>query len=79
MKKLETTPPNYSLEKLHQALFEQAADGIFIANAQGRYIEVNPFGCQMSGYTRQEILTCEPTNPCSRNVISATKTATCYR
>ncbi|MEJ2748048.1 MAG: PAS domain S-box protein [Anaerolineae bacterium] len=56
MKRLEAPSQSYPLEKLHQALFEQAVDGIFIANAQGRYIEVNPSGCEMLGYTRQEIL-----------------------
>jgi PAS domain S-box-containing protein len=55
-KKQEASPPDYPLEKLYQALFEQADDGIFIANPQGRYIEVNPSGCEMLGYTRQEIL-----------------------
>ncbi len=52
----EASPPNYPLEKLYQALFEQAADGIFIADEQGRCIEVNQYGCKMLGYTRQEFL-----------------------
>ncbi|MEJ2748050.1 MAG: PAS domain S-box protein, partial [Anaerolineae bacterium] len=56
MNEQEASPPNYSLEKLYQALFEQAVDGIFIANAQGHTIDVNSSGCKMSGYTRQEIL-----------------------
>jgi PAS domain S-box-containing protein len=41
---------------MYRALFEQATDGIFIAAAQGHYIEVNPRGCEMLGYTREEIL-----------------------
>ena len=48
--------PSYPSEKLYQALFEQADKGIFIANTQGRYIEINPSGCEMLGYTRQELL-----------------------
>lgn len=28
-------------EELYRAIFEQAADGIFIADRQGRYLEVN--------------------------------------
>ncbi len=48
--------PYHASEELYQALFEQAADGIFIADAQGRYIEVNRRGCEMLGYTREEIL-----------------------
>ncbi|MCA9934615.1 MAG: PAS domain S-box protein [Anaerolineales bacterium] len=45
-----------SLPKFYQALFEQAADGIFIADMQGRYIEVNQRGCELLGYTREEVL-----------------------
>ncbi len=41
---------------LYRILFEQAADGIFIANPQGRYIEVNRRGCEMVGYSRAELL-----------------------
>ena len=37
-------------------LVEQASDGIFIANAQGKYIDVNSAGAQMLGYTREEML-----------------------
>ncbi len=37
-------------------LVEQASDGIFITNAQGRYIDVNSAGAEMLGYTREEIL-----------------------
>ena len=46
-------------EKSHQSyrlIFEQAADGIFIADPQGRYVDVNESGCRLTGYTRQEIL-----------------------
>jgi PAS domain S-box-containing protein len=56
MKEQEASRPNYFSEKLYQALFEQAADGIFIADAQGHTIEVNSAGCEMSGYAHQEIL-----------------------
>jgi PAS domain S-box-containing protein len=47
---------SYVAEELYQALFEQAADGIFITDPQGRYIEINQRGCEMLGYTRKEIL-----------------------
>jgi PAS domain S-box-containing protein len=39
-----------------QALFEQASDGIFLADNKGRYIEVNTAGCRLLGYTKKEIL-----------------------
>lgn len=50
------TPPRHDSNELYQVLFEQAADGIFIADAKGYYIEVNRRGCEMLGYTRAEIL-----------------------
>ena len=40
----------------YRQIFEQAADGIFIADASGRYLDVNDSGCKLTGYTRQEIL-----------------------
>ncbi len=39
-----------------RALVEQASDGIFIADAEGRYLDVNSAGAEMLGYTREEIL-----------------------
>ncbi len=43
-------------EERHRALIDQASDGIFLADSEGRYIEVNPAGCLLLGYTREEIL-----------------------
>ena len=37
-------------------LVEQASDGIFIADPQGNYVDVNPSGCKMLGFTQDEIL-----------------------
>ncbi|HEY3371700.1 MAG TPA: PAS domain S-box protein [Prolixibacteraceae bacterium] len=37
-------------------LFEKSTDGIFIADNQGHYLDVNPAGCKMLGYTREEII-----------------------
>lgn len=48
---------SYTTEELYQALFEQAGDGIFIADATGRYIKVNRRGCEMLGYTLEELQT----------------------
>ena len=39
-----------------KGLIEQASDGIFIANLDGRYTDVNEAGCRMLGYSRNEIL-----------------------
>jgi len=43
-------------EERYRTLIDQAADGIFIADAQGRYVDVNRMGCTMLGCTRDEIL-----------------------
>lgn len=43
-------------ERKYRQLVEQASDGIFISDETGRYIEVNPSGCEMLGYTREEML-----------------------
>ena len=41
---------------LAQSLVEQAPDGIFVANLDGRYTEANEAGCRMLQYSRQEII-----------------------
>jgi PAS domain S-box-containing protein len=43
-------------EARYRLLFEQAADGIFMVDADGHYLDVNPAGAQMLGYDRAEIL-----------------------
>jgi PAS domain S-box-containing protein len=37
-------------------LVDDAADGIFITDAHGHYLDVNPAGCAALGYTREEML-----------------------
>jgi PAS domain S-box-containing protein len=37
-------------------LVEQGSDGIFVADLDGRYTEVNSAGCRMLGYAREEII-----------------------
>jgi PAS domain S-box-containing protein len=43
-------------EARHRELYEQASDGIFIADMDGRYTDVNGAGCRMLGYAREEVL-----------------------
>ncbi|MGC1378837.1 MAG: PAS domain S-box protein [Anaerolineales bacterium] len=43
-------------EERYRMLVEQAADGIFITDSEGRFIEVNSAGCCLLGYTSEEIL-----------------------
>jgi PAS domain S-box-containing protein len=43
--------------ELHfRLLVEQASDGIFVADENGRYVDVNSAGAEMLGYSREEIL-----------------------
>lgn len=43
-------------EARHRLLIEQASDGIFIADNDGRFVDVNRAGCEMLGYTRDELV-----------------------
>ena len=43
-------------EEHHRLLFEQIADGIVVADATGRYVDVNAAACSMLGYSRDEVL-----------------------
>ena len=43
-------------EQSYRGLMKQASDGIFIADAQGHYIDANQAACDMVGYTHEEIL-----------------------
>lgn len=42
-------------EERYRILIEQASDGIFIADPQGHYTDVNSSGCAMLGYSREEL------------------------
>lgn len=39
-----------------RAVFESVMDGLFVIDMQGRYMDVNPAGCGMFGYTKDEFL-----------------------
>jgi PAS domain S-box-containing protein len=41
----------------YRGLAEQVLDGIFVANSEGRYLDANPAGCEMLGYTLDELRT----------------------
>ncbi|MFZ4398977.1 MAG: PAS domain S-box protein [Bacteroidales bacterium] len=43
-------------ETKYYSILQQASDGIFLADAEGNYFEVNTKGCEILGYTREEIL-----------------------
>lgn len=42
-------------EEHFRSLFEQASDGIFIADEKGNYTDVNEAGCKMLGYSKEEL------------------------
>ncbi len=43
-------------EERYRTIIEQASDGIFISDLEGNYLDVNPNGEQLTGYTKAEIL-----------------------
>ncbi len=54
--KVKATRALAKSEEHFRTLFEQALDGIFIADENGNYLDVNTIGCQMMGYTLEEFL-----------------------
>ena len=43
-------------EEKYRELIEQAVDGIFVGDSKGNFIEVNSFACELSGYSKKELL-----------------------
>lgn len=43
-------------EERYRTYIEHAPEGIFVADATGRYVDVNPSACRMVGYAREELL-----------------------
>jgi len=43
-------------EGRYRNLFESAPDGIFVADSEGTYVDANPSGLGMLGYTRDELV-----------------------
>jgi PAS domain S-box-containing protein len=43
-------------EERYSALMKLAFEGIFLADGRGSFVEVNPSGCLLAGYTREELL-----------------------
>jgi PAS domain S-box-containing protein len=42
-------------EERYRGLAEQVSDGIFVTDSQGRYLDSNRTGCEMLGYTLEEL------------------------
>ncbi len=43
-------------EAKYRELIEQASDGIFVSDAEGNFLLVNSRGCELLGYSQQELL-----------------------
>lgn len=43
-------------DNLYEALFEGALDAILVSDDRARYIDANPSACELTGYTRAELL-----------------------
>ncbi|WP_245667187.1 hybrid sensor histidine kinase/response regulator [Leptospira tipperaryensis] len=43
-------------ETRYRSLVEQASDTIFLIDKDGKYVEINPSGCALLGYTKEEFL-----------------------
>ncbi|MFA6128357.1 MAG: PAS domain S-box protein [Bacteroidales bacterium] len=56
LREIESSRLAKESENLYQTVVEQASDGIFISDQYGRYVDVNQRGCEMLGYTKEEIL-----------------------
>jgi PAS domain S-box-containing protein len=40
----------------HRTILENIADAVFVADRNGRYLDVNPRACELTGYSREELL-----------------------
>ncbi len=40
----------------YRRLFDCAADAVLVTDAEGRYIDANPRACELTGYTKQELV-----------------------
>ncbi|MDA3951038.1 MAG: PAS domain S-box protein [Spirochaeta sp.] len=43
-------------QELNRALFDETLSAIFIGDADGRFIDVNQFACEQTGYSRAELM-----------------------
>jgi PAS domain S-box-containing protein len=43
-------------EERYRTIFECSRDAVFIANQRARFVEINQAACELTGYTREELL-----------------------
>ena len=66
-KRLEVT--RRAIEGRYRTLFENAPDGIVIADRESYYIDANASMCRMLGYTRQELIGLHATDIVAQNEV----------
>ncbi len=49
-------------EAHYRTILENIADGVLITDRQGRYLDVNPRACEVTGYPREELLRLDTTD-----------------
>ena len=56
-------PPVYRVEQelrtyeqRHRTLFEQVSDAVYITTLDGRFVDINPAGLELFGYSRDELI-----------------------
>ncbi|NTW33625.1 MAG: PAS domain S-box protein [Bacteroidetes bacterium] len=54
-------------EEKFRKIIEQAADGIFVGNSNGDFIDVNAKACEITGYSKKELLTMNMVQLFSKN------------
>lgn len=54
--KADATKALAESERKYRSYIELATDGVFIVDEMQNFLEVNPAGCQMTGYSEEEIL-----------------------
>ncbi len=52
----ETEKALQQSEERYRSYIDNAPDGIFISDEEGRYLEVNEAACRITGYSREELL-----------------------
>ena len=43
-------------EEKYRSIIDYAPDGVFISDENGKYLEVNPAACRITGYSKEELL-----------------------
>jgi len=43
-------------ELYHRTILENIGDAVFIADSEGRFLDANPQACELTGYSREELL-----------------------